>query len=1810
MVFPENVKTIFEQMVQGRNNIDLYLNELTMLVKSGQLLSVENSNSLIDAMKIVLNLQDECLAILSPIKNQPSTIMEITSLINELERSHSLATRLEAAKESIRLFNLLKCKNEEIAEDFIVQQDRVRKFLQEFDGEELINTTEIYSIVVSLVREPNELEDKQETYRRITREISYGTREALANKWLFWPDDLTKSIADELLQSKQNNHLNSSKIIVNDLKFDTTNLSSIPQGICMDFSQAKYTVQEKRINKNYFSAKQFEGDIRNMGVSPIIPAFLMGYTCHFGMISLQLLKKSEPKWWNDQIEATNEQYQLVLQKLVQKGYFAEYHITIDEDSDIYYALTEYGTGAFRKETSRKLIQSSFKLKFRMSEDLIRLESDIVITTITRLKFLDQVFDNLEKAVEEISITSTSATPFPHRIIKSQQGKTVVFIPGILELLYYEQDLARISETLVQSNSPIALIAVSSEASGQFLASKFSRRDFLVYYIFIDEELLFIGDSEGNDVLTFLFQLKSFALNEETQKSKNEQKALEFNIEDEASNESIERKDVKEVQIFPSIDNIIFQENNRILVLETNETTTELDERIQEGIHSIISETKIDEPEPPQPIKPEVLLQVINTSLTMFTENKKAEAMLLLHSVADYSEDIDVLRRKASFVLEDPLKSNEDWFSLVDTAASLPFNEGEGSLNDYLNTAMWLRIFFDPDNVNDHRLNNRWRQINDDLSSQVLKNHPAIKQLISYFWNFIDRHHVGIKYCTSGAVTRQIEVVNAQEQCKLQNEQIVQTVFQRNIRSEINHAKIHTMVTELYGNNGVLTYKLQNAFSIPLDELRTFAQQFTDTDLDVDFELLNLRAHDVRLEAFLDQYWQDMSFKSVTMKNDTLTGRLRNRMRSRLREAVEPLLQSYICRCQSEVKQAATNISPEIVNKTCDKVMELLNNALDKLEDPTSLEERAGTSCLQMLICQLRDFFSDGTEEQASPFYESLLLTGLIELDMKYLPVLHEPWLKDLPPIEGYRMWERILCHCSQERNNWESAAERYLRFYNIGMYDLVVKRHADQLPLHLHSNDSKVEETRKKKNMQFTKYKEEFMTAVESAQNYGQMASKDELYAYIRLSEAAEKHAQTTENAGFYKLLLDECMHQIHRDANSRMEAMQNRLEKLRQDILSDPDRDEADSDDDVLRQWPIIGKIERMLQKRNMTVAEDYVQLATNGQKDTPSIDYYDRDIHALFLEKYQTLYNMCNIHKRDDLYRIYEQSVRKWLFPNQTNRNTISADKFIRSWYKTQQQKLEDFMEQLLFVKINKIEKQLGRDNNEYYVFPAARDAKLGQYPHPFEAFGTRAVKKGLRVLMMAGTRTAKNILDEIAQKGANDGSATIVILDYALALAQRQAFAKEIKLRAIPDIIVVIDRVMALFLAAYNQIERGHAFLMTALPSSKIQPYIPEGVIPSEMFIGRTEELAKIQNPNGPVFVYGGRQLGKTALLREIKHRDHDPDNGKYAIFIDLKKRSVEQTLQRINEELSGNMLLDQYYETWEELISALRKRLANQERPIRKLMLLLDEADSFISDCETVDYRPLEMLKELKDAYNDQFKFVLAGLRDVVRFNKQRLSENSVLAHLGHITIRPLKYLDARDLLLRPLQYLGFRIAANGEDIVSLILAKTNYYPGLIHFYCQKLIEAIAESYRNSNYNEAHCPPYVLDEKHIKTLLGQSEFLAEIDEKFQITLQLDSDNLYDILANVLAVHYYENGIGKGAAVIEFMNICKEFSIEKINQMSIQNVTALLDEMEELNIFSKETPDTDQYVFNRFSFFQMLGNEEQVWNHLFEYGEVGAD
>src|SRR5436305_13873099 len=70
------------------------------------------------------------------------------------------------------------------------------------------------------------------------------------------------------------------------------------------------------------------------------------------------------------------------------------------------------------------------------------------------------------------------------------------------------------------------------------------------------------------------------------------------------------------------------------------------------------------------------------------------------------------------------------------------------------------------------------------------------------------------------------------------------------------------------------------------------------------------------------------------------------------------------------------------------------------------------------------------------------------------------------------------------------------------------------------------------------------------------------------------------------------------------------------------------------------------------------------------------------------------------------------------------------------------------------------------------------------------------------------------------------------------------------------------------------------------SAVQPYVrhKRSLVAPEMFYGRDNERQAVLDPNGTQFIFGGRGLGKSALLRDAK-ATFEREPGRVAIHIEL-------------------------------------------------------------------------------------------------------------------------------------------------------------------------------------------------------------------------------------------------------------------------------------------------------------------------------------
>ena len=550
-----------------------------------------------------------------------------------------------------------------------------------------------------------------------------------------------------------------------------------------------------------------------------------------------------------------------------------------------------------------------------------------------------------------------------------------------------------------------------------------------------------------------------------------------------------------------------------------------------------------------------------------------------------------------------------------------------------------------------------------------------------------------------------------------------------------------------------------------------------------------------------------------------------------------------------------------------------------------------------------------------------------------------------------------------------------------------------------------------------------------------------------------------------------------------------------------------------------------------------------------------------------------------------------------------------------------------------------------------------------HQFASFIPSIFKNGFRIIFVNYDFKFKHdkiehfidfsIQDEIAKKH------TIVFYNDKLKLNDRRELSMKLKLKKIKNsnLFLIIDRVVILFLlrkyfefySEFNnnsecgditeeiikQIEEkvNDCLMSIILPFGYYQPYYSSTSGKKKenkeienkeiMFVGREVELDQIKNPIGPfMIVYGGRQLGKTLLLKQAE-KEINREKDSIAIYIRLKDiKDYYGVLHKLSEKLEENNIVNSKNigNDWNDFKKEIKNFLDKPENKNKKIYLFLDEIDGFITSCKNfvtdTDEKgtdaPFEIIRGLSDDYGKQFNVVFAGLNLYVDFKGKNAffrRGNDIASQLekddsNFILIEPFKIKDAVELIERPLHNLGLDFSKD-LSLIYLILYNTNYYPCLIQMYCKNLLESMSISKNYEDLLYSNGPIYYIKKEHIYKLLTSKDFTENVRKVFYGTLELDSnggnrkDNYtFKYLANILALLCYTNGY-KSYELSDFIDLAngsdKDIGkIEEICKLKKEDLQDLLDLLVKLSVFEG---DTDKgYRFNRFSLFKLIGETEK--------------
>lgn len=478
---------------------------------------------------------------------------------------------------------------------------------------------------------------------------------------------------------------------------------------------------------------------------------------------------------------------------------------------------------------------------------------------------------------------------------------------------------------------------------------------------------------------------------------------------------------------------------------------------------------------------------------------------------------------------------------------------------------------------------------------------------------------------------------------------------------------------------------------------------------------------------------------------------------------------------------------------------------------------------------------------------------------------------------------------------------------------------------------------------------------------------------------------------------------------------------------------------------------------------------------------------------------------------------------------------------------------------------------------------------------AFGS-GLRGTLRVMLVWDRPSAETLMSWI-QQDPNDDSLLVAYFG-VLSVRDRRAFAAQ-SVSGRRAIVVLDDSALAHLAACGNQ--RLDSAMRVLLPFSAVNPYVmgKRAPVSEEMFFGRRHELGSVQRATGDQVVFGGRGLGKSALLKEAgrKYEAQIPDS-RYSLLLSLDstftgtnapssavwdrigRRLLEREALSVQRKVKADTAL-----TYQHVLDGMKAWLREDAK--RGLLIMLDEADGFF-ESDSPQFTETRRLRDLGAETEDRVKVVFAGLHSVQRYAK--IAVNSPFSHLAQrpTVIGPLRPQDAVNLLIAPLAVLGYQFEE--PALVHRILGHCSYQPFLLQMFGHRLVQTM----HTKRSGTASGPPYTITRADVEAVQSDRALRTSITEAFHDTLRLDSR--YNVIANVVAHHAHHYGLDARLSQVQLREECTYWWPKGFENLDTDQFRAYLSEMEGLGVLAPD-PEHRGWHLRSANALSMIGNLEMV-------------
>ncbi len=417
-----------------------------------------------------------------------------------------------------------------------------------------------------------------------------------------------------------------------------------------------------------------------------------------------------------------------------------------------------------------------------------------------------------------------------------------------------------------------------------------------------------------------------------------------------------------------------------------------------------------------------------------------------------------------------------------------------------------------------------------------------------------------------------------------------------------------------------------------------------------------------------------------------------------------------------------------------------------------------------------------------------------------------------------------------------------------------------------------------------------------------------------------------------------------------------------------------------------------------------------------------------------------------------------------------------------------------------------------------------------------------------------------------------------------------------------LTVLPLDLAVFLHLCGERNRLPVLFELTLPFTWSQPYITKGEnVAKEMFVGRNEETAALMERDGSCIVFGGRQLGKSALLRHVHREHHDPGGSIYVVYLDVDDLGTDSQghdamvaafWRRVYDELARYGAVPELSQKVlgndKRLVDAVGNSISARlsENTEMHIVLLLDETDDLLDRDSTHDFALVRRLRALMASSGRRFKVVFAGLQSVQRYYSWK---NHPFAQLGReLVVNPLPPAAAQELIIRPLRALGF--AFDNTRLVLRILSQTNYHPGLIQIFGYRLLDSLFAKWQRQ---EGEGPVRQISSDDLLAVERDRSVMDDIRNRFDWTLDLD--DRYKVLTYALVLTPDPTAPRRES---EFMAIGADWWPAVFKTMDTQGLRAVLDEMVGLGVLLGEHDEAVRtYRLRSPNLLRLLGPQDAI-------------